>query len=343
MRILLHSYNTCFQNAAGGMQSRIQEFKSHLEERSDIGVDFFSPASSKIEEYDILHLFRLDIENYSLVQYAKKKGIGIVISSVVPLVGERNIDFLRLISKLPLLTTYKMTKSQFDAADTIITETVKEKQFIHDHYKMQMEKMQVIPNGMDICKDEANDEILDVIGGHDKDFILTVGRVDSNKNQLNLIRAIKDTNIQLVIIGGPDNNSKSYYEQCLTESRGSKNIHMLGWVDNRSTLLKSAYAHCKLFVLPSYQETFGMSILEAVSAGANIALSNTLPILDYKVFDSIMRFSPGSIESMKDTIMSAYSREMSIPDREAIIQEFSWQRVIDLHIKCYSDISCRKS
>ena len=343
MKILLHSYNTCFQNAAGGMQSRIQEFKTHLEERPDISVDYFSPACSKLEEYDILHLFRLDIENYSLVQYAKKKGIGIVISSVVPLVGERNIDFLRLISKLPLLTTYKMTKSQFDAANTIITETIKEKKFIHEHYKILMEKMQVIPNGMSICNDEANNEILDIIGGHDKDYVLTVGRVDSNKNQLNLIRAMKETNIQLVIIGGPDNYSKNYYEQCLTESRGCKNIHMLGWVDNNSTLLKSAYAHCKLFVLPSFKETFGMSILEAVSAGANIALSNTLPILDYKVFDSVVRFSPDSIESMKDNIVSAYRREMSISDREAIIREFSWERVIDLHIKCYSDIISHKS
>ena len=210
MRILLHSYNTCFQNAAGGMQSRIQEFKSHLEERLDICVDFFSPASSKIEEYDILHLFRLDIENYSLVQYAKKKGVGIVISSVVPLVGERNIDFLRLISKLPLLTTYKMTKSQFDAADTIITETVKEKAFIIEHYKIGADKIQVIPNGINIEDTWTGDEIFEVLGSP-QDYILTVGRIDPNKNQLNLIKAMKDTKIPLVVIGGPDNNSKDYY------------------------------------------------------------------------------------------------------------------------------------
>lgn len=334
MKILLHSYNTCFQNAAGGMQSRILTYKSHLEKNTQFCVDYFSPTTTKVQDYDVLHLFRLDMENYALTAYAKKCGLKIIISSVVPLSAGRRTDVLRMLSFLPVLTTYKMEKSQLDAADWIVVESKRERDFVHKHYRVDSNKIVIIPNGFELQQSYNGKEIFEIIGNKG-DYILTVGRIDPNKNQLNLIKAVKKTNIPLVIIGGPDSNSKGYYQQCLEEAKSASNIFMLGWIDNESNIIKSAYANCKLFVLPSHYETFGMTILEAVAYGSNIAVSETLPILDFEAFESVDRFNPKSVDSIEKCIQNAIHKKADNTLRDKLLDDFSWDQVVQKYIDCY--------
>lgn len=114
MKVLFASYNTCCQNTSGGVQNRLRKIHDLLVERG-YQVDYFNPFETRLEEYDILHVFSLNIESYALMQVAKQKEIKIVLSSIVNTINGRKIDFYRsVIGKLPIITTYKILHKKTD-------------------------------------------------------------------------------------------------------------------------------------------------------------------------------------------------------------------------------------
>lgn len=338
MKILLHAYNTYCQNSNGGVQIRLNKLKSLLEKRGFV-CEYFSPSSTKLEDYDILHIFTTNAENYGLVKAAKEKGCKIVISSTLNLWDSNKIWFYtHFLNKLPILNVYKMSKAILDEADVVITETNKEKAFISHNYCVSQKKLFVIPNGIDPLVG-ADNSIYKYIP-KDKPYALSVGRFDKNKNQLNLIKATRNSDITMVFIGGAhfSETGKEYFRKCEEAAKGSKNIILLGWTGTESTLLKSAYANAELLVCPSFHETFGMVLLEGGISGCKLAISNTLPILDYSCFDGCITFDPKSPKDIKEKVEIAFRRPKDSNLKGKIESTFSWEQVIDEHIKLYEEI-----
>lgn len=337
MKVVLTGYNTCCLNHTGGVQVRVKKIYELLSQRKDIEVEYFRPMETDFESVDVLHLFKLEPEYYSLVLKAKSKGIKVVLSSIVPLHGGSKIDlYRRFINKLPILSSYKMSCSILNNVDSIIAETFGEKSFIATHYGINHKKIEVIPNGIDI-NNYQGEEIFNHIGGR-KDYVLVVGRFDSNKNQLNVIKALKGADINVVFIGGEDSGKADYFNKCKETVANDSYFHFLGWIDSNSNLLKSAYANAKVFAFPSYQETFGLVLLEAAVTGCNLAISNTLPIHGFHVFDDASLFDPSNIDDIREKIMKAYNSSSSNIWKQRVIDTFSWDTIIDSHIRIYEDI-----
>lgn len=338
MNILIHGYNTCCQNNMGGVQTRARKFKQLLEEH-DNNVSFFSAFDSKLENNDILHIFMATPENLNLIRCAKSKGCKVVISSIINLKGKRKLDFFaNFLNKIPKLNT--VIKATFDSlalADLVIAETEQEKVFLEKHYKVKPSKIVVIPNGADTEIKNGGDEIHQYVTER---YILCVGRFDKNKNQLNLIKAMKDTDITVVFVGGPDHSDsgRDYYQKCVKEANGSKKFVFLGWQNNDSPLLRSAYSNAELLVCPSFQETFGMVLLEGGMAGCKLSISNTLPILEYECFDECITFKPNNIGDIKAKVTKAFNAPKDFALKEKLQSFFSWERIINQHINLYKDL-----
>ena len=66
-----------------------------------------------------------------------------------------------------------------------------------------MQKTKVIKNGVseDLLQEHFDKEILKKHAVHWEKFALCVARIDERKNILNLVKALKDTNINLLISG----------------------------------------------------------------------------------------------------------------------------------------------
>lgn len=332
MKVLVQTYDTAFQNAAGGVHNRIVRTVDAVRKTGCI-VDYFDKFHTVANEYDILHVFKLDISNLGLMQYAKSQGMKIVLSAVQGLDNTRNIDIYWALRKLPIMTTYKILFRMCELADMIIVETKKEAEFISKHYHVGDNKIVGIPNGADMIG--TNSRVIFDRLGKDCQYVLEVARFDKNKNQINVIKALKDTDIDVVFAGGPDFADHGYYQDCLELAKDSPNIHFLGWLDSQSELLQSAYGNAKVVITPSFYETFGLSIIEGAMAGAVPVISKTLPILDYDALQNCLTCDPNSPEDIRMKVETAMHTENTKEFRECIQREFSWDSVAQQHLDLY--------
>lgn len=334
MKILFHAYNTCCQNEAGGVQVRMRHIHDLLEDKN-IHVDYFSPFENKVKDYDVLHVFSLNSEALNLMRVAKDCGKLVVLSSIVNIVGGWKIDFYKkFLGRLPIMTTYKILQETIQLADIIIAETEKERHFIHRHYQIDLDKIEVIPNGVDLDNYDGI-EIYDRLPEVQK-YVLQVGRFDENKNQLSVIKALKGSGIDVVFIGGEDSRGGVYLQKCINEVGDDKHFHFLGWLSSNDPLLRSTYHWADTLVLPSYNETFGMVAIEAGVQGTKLVLSKTLPILDYNCMKSVRTFNPNDIDDIKKAIVETFSKPRDENTKSQMLKEFSWDIIIDKHIKIYN-------
>lgn len=330
MKILIHTYDTAFQNQAGGVHNRIVRIVEGLRSRG-IQVDYFDKYSTNIEEYDCLHIFKLDAGTRQLVEYAHAVGVKVVISTIVSLEKGKLISLYWLIRKIPFATVYRQIFTICNNTDLFIVETLRELIFMEKYYHVQREKMEIIPNGADRINSKSRMIFKKI--GKDCKYALVVGRFDSNKNQKTVIEAMIGTDVEVVFIGGPDPNCECYYEECQKIASKSQNIHLLGWVKNDDELFKSALTNACAIVCPSFQETFGLSIVEGVMEGAVPIISNTLPILDFPMFKNCATFNPKDAVNVKNTIVEVMNDLESY--KLKVDDSFSWDKIIEKHINCY--------
>lgn len=166
-------------------------------------------------------------------------------------------------------------------ADVIIVETPKEAVFLQKYYHVSNEKIKIIPNGAD-RPNNGNDSIYSEIG-RKCNYALQVGRFDANKNQLNVIKAMKHTGIEVVFIGGASPAEPEYYEKCIQEARGADNFHFLGWLSTESELFQSAYSNAESYNFFIVSRNIWFNYIRRHYGRANPVVSNTLPVLEYDV------------------------------------------------------------
>lgn len=335
MKIIFLGYNTCCQNQTGGVQNRLRKIAMLIQEHG-FEIELFNPFSTKLEFGDILHVFKLTLESYAIIKYAKSKGIKVVMSTIIPLINHKKLQLYNIINFLPIVTSHKLCRIILENVDFIITESEQESLFIRKYFKIKTSNILDIPNGTDV-DDYRGEDVYGKLRSKSK-YILQVGRFDENKNQINVIRAMKDTEITVVFIGGPGEGCETYYNDCITASEGSSNIHFFGWVDNDSLLLKSAYAHADTVVVPSYYETFGLSAIEGACRGAKLVLSETIPLSKAPIFEECTKINPYDISDIKNKIMTTYNEAKNIQFTNQVILNYSWESVIEQHIAIYNKI-----
>lgn len=335
MKILIDTYDTAFQNVSGGVRNRILSVVEALK-NAGVSVDYFNKYETNIRDYDILHVFMLKDDSYSLIKYAKENGLKVVLSSIVTLSGKLQLRYYWWLRRLPIMTTYKLLFKICNIVDTIIAETDQEARFLEKYYHVSKDRIVVIPNGADRMSTDSK-MIYEAIGKI-CDYALEVGRFDKNKNQLAVIKALKDTDIEMVFIGGESSSEPEYYAECLTAAGDCSNIHFLGWLDREDKLLKSAYCNAKAIVSSSYNETFGLTIIEGIMAGAIPVISNTLPILDYESLKKCVTFSPSDENDIRrkiSEVMDSNDPYIVKNIKKKVMSEFSWEEVAKKHLEIY--------
>jgi glycosyltransferase involved in cell wall biosynthesis len=201
-----------------------------------------------------------------------------------------------------------------------------------DFPEAQGSKYAVIPNAIDAHLFDPKHTLM---AQEYKDCVLSVGRIERRKNQLELVRALKGTGLKFVLIGKPGPNHLKYFEQILREA--DENVSIIGQVDHSE--LPRYYAACKVHALVSWMETTGLSSLEAAAMGANIVITAKGDTRDY--FGDLAYYcSPGSVDSIREAVLAAHRAPRSLLLRDRILQRYTWDDTARCTLAAYQNVLC---
>lgn len=312
--------------------------------------DFFRPV---LEENDItcikLSSGQKFLKIWEIAKIIKKNNIDVVISylggpsitscllkafglKVKVIVSERNTT-----QKLTLYNKMKFFLYRF--ADKIVPNSYSQERFLKLHYPNYSKKIITITNFVDNEKYKVREDwILP-----DSFNILTVGRINPQKNLINYLYAVKKvkgngTKVKFHWYGRHDKDSE-YWEKVQNLYKELQLEDILTFHEPDYEIKKRYYAADAL-LLPSIYEGFPNVVCEAMSSG--------LPILCGKICDNAdiveedengYLFDPLDIDDISKKIMSFCSlSEKEIcrfrqKSREFAIRKFDKKQFVDSYIK----------
>ncbi|WP_312901174.1 glycosyltransferase family 4 protein [Chryseobacterium taichungense] len=165
-------------------------------------------------------------------------------------------------------------KKAADSADKIIAISEQTKQDIITFLKVPESKIQVIYQGCHKAfKEQQSEDFVQQTKEKfnlPERFVLNVGTIEERKNLLNIVKALKDTNIPLVVVG----KKTKYFKKVETFIRQNKiNVHFLEGVSMHE--LAVIYKLADIFIYPSFFEGFGIPVIEALFSKTVVITSNT--------------------------------------------------------------------
>lgn len=196
-------------------------------------------------------------------------------------------------------------------------------------------KTVVVPNATDFSADSNcfNDKSELKLP---KKYVVIAGRIESPKNQYNLIKALyKNKDIGVVIVGRVQNERT--YRNIKKLAEKSKNVYFISQLPQKELIqiYKNAICH----VLPSFCDTTGLVNLEALMCGCPIVVSNDkyCPVKYYE-FDKYGEIcNPYSPRSIKNAILRVMKNSYTQIDKD-YINKISYENVARLTFLAYKQL-----
>jgi glycosyltransferase involved in cell wall biosynthesis len=224
-------------------------------------------------------------------------------------------------------------KRQAQKAAHIITDSTASKSDITSILGIDESKISVIPLGPEKTKVSAEltrKTKLEYNLPHR--YLLYVGDINWNKNIIGLVQAfagLDAPSTHLVLVGKSFSNESNIPEsravhRAIKDSGKADKIHLLGFVPTHH--LPAIYSHATLYVQPSWDEGFGLPVLDAMSRGCPVATSNrgSLPEVGGR---SVAYFDPDKdmLEVLSNLLASPEKRKQLAKSGLARAKQFSWE------------------
>jgi glycosyltransferase involved in cell wall biosynthesis len=262
----------------------------------------------------------------------------VTVFDIFPITGENysTADFRRKFSDLLLEATGRATR--------VITSSHATERLLISHAHVPPEKIRVIPLGVDppalnLSPQERRQERLRILGG-EGEMILSVGVIQTRKNTLNMLKALKTlpANYKLVLSGGNGYGSEAIYEFIRTESLGDR-VKLLGFIDDAQ--LARLYQAASVFLFPSFEEGFGIPVLEALAAGVPVVTSNvsSMPEVGGEAALYVDPHDPADIaQKVVQAVEDSALRDLLIQKGLTRAGEFTWRRTAEATLAVYEEI-----
>jgi glycosyltransferase involved in cell wall biosynthesis len=198
----------------------------------------------------------------------------------------------------------------------------------------------LIPNGMEILERARKMAYIESIGLTPGKYILSVARFVPEKGLHNLISAFSNlqTNWKLVIAGDADYETP-YSRQLKSQAADNSNVVLTGFIQGEA--LNEIYSHAALFVLPSYYEGLPIALLEALSYGLSVLVSDIAPNKEVGL-DGNRYFPVGNEEALAKKLddqirKGTLSKEEQAKQIEMVRQRYNWDNIAEQVLQVYKN------
>jgi glycosyltransferase involved in cell wall biosynthesis len=263
------------------------------------------------------------------------KGTGGPISTLGAYVGEFRLHAAlalsaahgRVLAKCVSIMSEEMSYLRnLEAADLLLPNSPGEARSLREELRVTA-PLWLVPNAVD------GPRFSSVSSNTDRPIdVLYVGRFEPAKNQLRLIRALRRSDLRVVLIGPAHPHHPRYRAQCQRTAAGTK-------IEVRESLshdeLPELYGSAKLHVLPSWFETTGLVSLEAAAAGCRVVTTSRGHARDY-FGDLAWYCDPSSEENIRTAIEIALSEPVPSGLKDHILRNFTWEATAHATFRAYS-------
>jgi len=221
-------------------------------------------------------------------------------------------------------------KIGYRTADRIVLTSEEDKKYVEEKYHIDFEKINYIPNYIDT-------DLFRCLNIPKQDRICFVGRLEEQKNLFNLIRAISNLNIKLVIFGNGSQKKdlENFSKQLKTD------VEFKGNIPNKD--LPKEFNKSKLFILPSLYEGCPKVLLEAMACGLPVIGTNvygTDEIIKHKENGYLCGTDSASIRKAITEVLNdkKLQEKMGINTRKTILENFRLEKILEKEIKIYQTL-----
>lgn len=210
---------------------------------------------------------------------------------------------------------------------------------VKDYFKKTYNRKTVyIPNGVDRPAVKEPNIIRQKYGLEGKDYLLFLARIVPEKGLHYLIEAYKKSgcHYKLVIAGGSSHSSE-YFNEIRKACNGVSDIIMTGFVQGRE--LEELFSNCYLYILPSDVEGMPISLLEAMSYGAQCLVSDIAE--NAGVTECYAEtFCKSDVESLSNKLKELTKADYVFPHTseeiaEYITKKYKWDEIVEKTVEVY--------
>jgi glycosyltransferase involved in cell wall biosynthesis len=237
------------------------------------------------------------------------------------------------------LQAFKFILSQeVKRACKIITPSIASKEDVGTFFKVNMDKINVIYEGVD--EKLKNSEI------KKSNIILYVGNAYPHKNLLTLIKSFnsarKTGDMSLVLVGKEDYFYKKLKDK-IKKLNLEDGVKFFGWASDSQ--LSALYKKAKVIVIPSFIEGFGLPALEGMVNRA-IVLASDISALREVGGEAAVYFNPRSEDELTKKITEVFAGKYENYINKGLqrVKDFRWEKTAKETLRIYeSCLSIRQS
>ena len=195
----------------------------------------------------------------------------------------------------------------------------------------------LVYNGVSVPQKSMSTDFLaqqSIIPGN---YILAVARFVPEKGLHDLLEAFKHVggNCQLVIAGDADHETE-YSRKLKRMAAGDKRVILTGYVTGED--LNQVYSYARFFVMPSYHEGLPIALLEAMSYGLPVLISD-IPANKEVALSPERFFRCGDVEELQEKIELLLEKGLSEKERQdyelQIAEKYNWLKIAEQTVAVY--------
>jgi glycosyltransferase involved in cell wall biosynthesis len=325
---------------------KVRYFSSNILKRLSWAPSLADYLKSEINGFDLVHLHSVFLwPTWAAARLAEKADVPYLISPRGMLVKELVKRRSRLVKAAWMVL---IERSNVERASALhVTSKIEESEL--RRFDWQFPRIAVIPNGVDdfyrISSAQPSPDVLEIIAH--QPLILFLGRISWKKGLDRLLNAFARTRAGTLAVVGNDEEGIVPRLNQLTEELGIVGrIRILPRTvlgDDKEHLFRAA----RVFVLPSYSENFGNTVLEAMQRGLPVVVTpevGAAAIVREANGGMVVEGNPGPLsEAMNRLIDDAdTAKKMGQAGQRHVREHYAWANVAAQMETLYEGLAVRK-